>query len=170
MGLLSSIFRLFKAILKKIFNGLKQFLKKFWLVILIIVLIYFAPVIIGYLTSVGAPQFLISGMTWLSGATPFVTSVVGAIGSGMSYVGSTAWNAYASASLGTQLSLAVGASMLLAPDETTAVISETVDVVADVGSKVIGGVARGLGSTWLWVAAGVGGLFLLGRRRKAGAA
>lgn len=167
MSIVSSIFKLFGAILKKIFRFVLNFIKKFWWVILIIALIYFAPVIVAYLTSIGAPSWLTTAFTWLSGATPYVTSVVNSIISGASWIGTSVWNAFASASLGTQLSVAVGASMLIAPEETSQVISDTASLITDVTGSVIGGVVSAIPSTVWWTVAAVGGLFLIGRNRRA---
>lgn len=163
MGILSSIWKLFKAVVKKLFKFVAAIFKKFWWVILIVAIIYFAPVIAAYLASAGAPEFLVTAFTWIGGATPVVASIVDAAIGGAAALGGAAWAAYASAGLGTQLAIAVGASMLLAPEETMQVIADATEIVVDVAGNVLGGIAKGIGSTTWWIVGGLAAYFLFFR-------
>lgn len=159
-NVLGALWSLIKKILGKIFAWLKKFLGDFFWIILIIVAIYFAPMIVAWLGSVGAPSFLITAFEGLATLTPYVTTAVQWVWSGVEALGSTAWQAYSGLSAGTQAAIAVGAAALIAPEETATLVGEVVDLAGDVlttGVTTIGGalvsnpvvlIAAGLAVWW----------------------
>lgn len=158
MGLLSAIGRLFKAIFKKLLNLIKRIFKKLWWVILVLAIIWFAPAILGYLTSIGAPSFLTTAFSAISTVTPYLTSAVSWISSGAGSLISSAWSGYKSLELGTQLAIAGGAAALIVPEETTDVIKEAGKLAGD----VIGATAGAAGSIVKGFFSSPGGLALAG--------
>lgn len=155
MGVLSSIGRLFKAIWKAIV----KFIKKYWLlivaIILIVCLIYFAPLIAGWLTSVGAPTWLSTAFTWV-GAN--ITPLLSTAWSGITALAGGAWDAFASASIGTKTALLLGAAAAIAPEETADLIADVATFAGEVAGDVLGAAVGGLASSPLGFAvlAGLG--------------
>lgn len=150
MGILSAIGRLFKAIWNAIVNFIKKY---FWIILLIIIIVcvvYFAPLIAGWLTSVGAPTWLSTAFTWI-GAN--ITPLLSTAWSGITAVAGGAWDAFASASIGTKAAIVLGAAAAIAPEETAALIGEAGQFVGDtIGTVVTGFVSSPFG---LAVAAGL---------------
>lgn len=135
----SSLWKAIKAIVKKIFDFIKKFLKKFWVVIAVIAVFWFAPAITGFLASSGAPGWLTSAFSWTSTTiTPTVTSVGGWLSSGAGKLGGWLKAGWASLTFGQKATLAVGAAGLLAPEETGQLLA---DVAGAVGDVVGGGVS-----------------------------
>jgi hypothetical protein len=148
MGILSKLVDVIKKILSKLWKAIVKFVKKYWVVILILAVIYFAPMAASWLTSVGAPSWLSGSMAWIASTlTPYLTSAVGYLWSATAGLAASAWGAFASASLTTQLALGLGAAYLLAPEETSELVSEVAEVVGDVTVDLIGAVASGVGSS-----------------------
>lgn len=162
MSFFSALFKWIKAVFAKVFDLLLKLFKAIWPILLIIAIIYFAPLAAAWLSSVGAPSFLVGAFEFIGAAAPFVESLVGAIGSGLSYVGTEAWSAFAAAEFGTQVAIVAGAGALIAPEETAAVVEEAVEAVVDVTTSVVSGLA----SSWGWLIAAGAGLYLLTRPRK----
>lgn len=163
MSFLSSLFDWIKAIFAKIVDFVVEFIKKYWWVIAIVAVIYFAPAIAGYLSSTGAPSWLTSAFTWVGNT--LTTPLVGALSSAwtwMSGVAAAGYASFAGAALTTQLGIIAGVGMLLAPEETTELISEAAEVAGEVvyaaGSAVVSG--SGLGTVLTVGALGVGAYFL----------
>lgn len=169
MSVLSSLGKLVKAIITKVLSFLKKILKKLWPLLLVIGLIYFAPVITGWLTTIGAPSFLTSVFSALSTITPYVSSVLSWIGGGASSIASTAWTAFKGAEFSTQAAVVLGASAMIAPEETAEVVEDVVEtagsLVGTALSSVVSAVAK---SPALLVALGFGAWMLLGGRRQQG--
>lgn len=167
MSFFSAIVDLFKAIFKAILNFIKKILKKLWLVILIIVIIYFAPAITAYLSSIGAPSFLTSAFSSLSALTPYVTSALAWLKEGALALIENGWTAWKTLEFSTQLSIIGGAAMLIAPEEATEVVEETVDLVGGAVGGVIGGVIGALTSSPVaMVAAGFAIWWFFVRKKK----
>lgn len=168
MSVFSSLFKLIKSIVSKIVKAIVKFIKKYWVLILIVAVIWFAPVIATYLGSIGAPSWLVSGVTWISTTiTPYVTSISSALWSGLSSVGGSVWSAYQSIGTGAQLAIAAGALALLAPEEFSVFADETLGLVIDTVSDVVGSVAGAVASSPLiWLVGGGLLLFFLLRDRE----
>lgn len=159
MSLFSAIWNLVKKIFGKLFSWLKEVFGDWWQLLLIIAIIWFAPMIAGWLASVGAPEFLVTAMTWVgTNATPYVVAAGTWLWEGGASLVSSAWTAYKGLDFGTQAMLAVGAAALLAPEETEAVLKEGVDLVADVVGTV--GTALVKSSAFLW-ALGAAAVYML---------
>lgn len=150
MGILSAIGRVFKAIFKAIISFIKKYWKIILAVILIVCVIYFAPAIAGWLTSVGAPTWLSSAFTWI-GAN--ITPLLSSAWSGITALAGGAWDAFSSASLGTKALLVLGAAAALAPEETEALIGETMSTLVGVAGTVAGGILSGITSSPWGIAA-----------------
>lgn len=161
MSFFSAVWNLVKKIFSKLFSWLKEIFGDWWWLLLIIAVIWFAPAIAGWLASVGAPEFLVSAMTWIgSTMTPYVVTAGGWLWSGGASLVSSAWTAYKGLDFGTQAMLAVGAAALLAPEETEAVLEEGVDLVTDVIGTVGSAIASSSAFMWALGAAAIYFLFL----------
>lgn len=153
--ILKSIFKFIKNIIKKIVS----FIKKFWWVILLVLAIWFAPVIAVWLTGAGAPAWLSTAFTWVgSTITPSLTSAGAWLVSGAKslFVGPTA--PWAALPMSVKGGLALGGAALLFPDEVGELIEGvaegTGELVGDLAGSVASGVfGSGLGG-WLLIAAG----------------
>lgn len=162
MGLLSAIGRLFKAIFAKLMKLIKTIFKKFWWVLLIVAIIWFAPAIAAFLTASGAPSFLVTAVNGVATLTPYLQSAVSWLGSsGGSFLDKT-WTGFKALEFSTQLAVVGGAAALIAPEETMAVISETVSLAGEMVSAVAGAVSSSFGPLLL----GAIGLYFLFTRRK----
>lgn len=152
MSIFSSLGKLVKAIIKKVFNLLKKLFKKLWPLLLIVAALYFGgPLIAGWLATAGAPAFLTtffaSAPAWIGTAATWLTSTAGS-------ALSSAWTWFANAPASTQAAIALGTSYALAPEETADFVSEVGEGLVDLVTSVIPG--------WLWVAgAGVAAWWLL---------
>lgn len=162
MSILSSLGRLIKRIFSTIFKWIKKILGKWWLLLLILVVIYFAPAIWVALAEMGAPAWITGAFEWIAvNASPYLVSAVDFLWSGAGSLLSAAWSGYQSLGFGWQAAIALGAASLLAPEETSAFISDAIDGVADVIGTVAGAVVGGIGSAisdnpWLLLALAAG--------------
>lgn len=137
MGLLSAIAKLFKAIIKAIVNFVKKYFAIILMIVLICVAIYFAPAIAGWLTSVGAPEFLVTAFTWVGqNVTPLMT----AAWEGLGNLASSAYGAFSRAEIGTKAGILLGLSAAIAPEETAAVIAEAGGVAGTLAGAAISGI------------------------------
>lgn len=167
MSLLGAVGKLFSSLIKKIFSFLKKIFKSIWPLLLIVAAIYFAPVVAGYLSSVGAPSFLTSIFSAASSLTPTITSAASWVWSNIGSVASTAWSGFKSLDIGTQLAVVGGAAALIAPEETAEVVEEigtaAGTVLGAVGSAV-GDVVSGIfSSPWGIAALGFAAYWFFGR-------
>ena len=163
MGILSAIWNLIKKIFSAVLSWIgKIFGKLFW-IILIVVLIWYAPVIVAWLTSIGAPGFVVSAFEMISIATPYVQSAGMWLWTGGSSLVSTAWQAFRGLDAGTQAAIALGAAAAIAPEETTALLEESVDLVVDGADAIVGALAS---NPVVWIAAGLGLWLLFGSSNK----
>lgn len=152
MGILSAIWNLITKIFSSILSWLADIFGDWLLIILILVVIWFAPVIVAWLTSVGAPAFMVSMFEAIAVMTPYVQSAAMWLWESGSSLVSTAWQAYRGLDAGTQASIALGAAALIAPEETAALVSETISTVGDVFSVVADAV---MSSPGLMIAGGI---------------
>lgn len=144
------------AAIKTVIKAIVKFIKKYWWIILVVVAIYFAPTIAGWLSSAGAPSWLSGAFTWIgSTITPTLTSLVSWVASGAGSLWSASTSAWASLSFGQQLALGIGAVAALAPEETAAAIDSVGSFIGDTVATVGGAVASGLfGGNGLWLIGG----------------
>lgn len=125
MSIFSALGRLLKRIFSTIMKWLKKILGKWWLLLLVILVIYFAPAIWVWLAEVGAPAFLTDAFAWIAtNMSPYLISAVDFLWSGAGSLISAAWSGYQSLGFGWQAAIALGAASLLAPEETAELISE----------------------------------------------
>lgn len=163
MSFLSSIGKMLKAIFKKLLSWVKKILKAIWPILLIIAIIYFAPMAVAWLTSVGAPSFLVTGMSAVSSLTPYVTTALSWLGTNAGALVSSAWSGYSSFGTGTQLAILGGAAAMIAPEEFQEVIKEGAALAGDVIGTVAGAVAKGFAASPIGILAiGAGALWLIG--------
>lgn len=163
-NVLGALWNLIKKIFSKIFKWLAEIFGDWLLIILIIVAIYFAPVIAAWLASVGAPAFMVSFFEVLALATPYVTAVVDwVIGTGGSLL-SAVWDGYKGLDIGTQAAIALGAAAMIAPEETATLIEESGELLSEVVSAAAGAV---FSSPWtLALAAGAVWWFFLRKKEQ----
>lgn len=151
MGVFGSILDAFKSIFKKVVHFVVEFVKQYWMIIVAIAAIYFAPALLAWATAANAPAWLVAGLQGLTSLTPYLTA---ALETGMA---AYTWAVEAWEALGIwyQLAFTAGAMFVLAPEEMKEVareISEEVGkggaaLAAAVGSAaaaVGGGLASGL--------------------------
>lgn len=163
MGFLSAIWNLIKKIFSAVLGWITKLFSKFFWIILIIVVIWFAPVIAAFLLEVGAPTFLVTAFETIAIATPYVQSAGMWLWSQGSSLVSTAWQAYRGLDAGTQAAVALGVAAAIAPEETAALLDETIELATSVGGSLIGALAR---NPTVMIAAGViGWWFLFGRKK-----
>lgn len=169
---ISKIFKAIFAAVKKVIKAIWKFIKKYWFIILLLVIIYFAPLLTTWLTSVGAPAWLSTSMMWIAtNVTPMLMSAVGWVISSGGALLSSAGTWFGSLGFGAQAALIAGATYLLAPEETTEAISSMIsgvaDMVGDIAGAVVGGVGTALFSSPLGLLlAGVGLYWLFGGSKK----
>lgn len=158
MSILSSIGKLFKAVFSKLLKVIKKIFKAIWPLLLIIAIIYFAPVAAAFLTSAGAPLWLSGSFSWIASTlTPTLMSGLSWLSTGVGSALSSGWTAFKGLETGTQLAILGGAAAVIAPEETADVIQSAADTVLDVVGTVLGGVGSALiSSPWLLAAAAIG--------------
>lgn len=163
MSLFSDIFNWFSAIFKKLLSAVTDFLKKYWVIIALVAIIWFAPAIATWLTSSGAPSWLSGTFSWIgSTITPIVTSAGTALWDGVTSFASGAWAAFTDAGFGTQLAVIGLAGMLLAPEETAKVISDVGEAAGELIGSVAGAAITAVTSSPLiWIAVAAAGAYLL---------
>lgn len=163
MSLLGSLGDLIKALIKKIVDFVKKLFKKLWPLILLVVVVIYAPVIGGWLSANGA-TWLGSAFSWVgTNVTPWVSSTLSSIWSGAKALAGKAWSAFKGLELGQQASIITGASALLAPEETAAVLGEAASLATDLFLATAGGIVSSvLSNPIALVALGVGAYWLLG--------
>lgn len=140
MGILSAIWNLIKKIFSAVLGWLSDLFGKFFWIILILVVIWFAPVIATWLVSVGAPSFLVTAFQAISVLTPYVQSAGMWLWTSGSSLVSTAWSAFRGLDAGTQAAVALGAAAAIAPEEMQTLIKEAGSLLADGASAIIDGI------------------------------
>lgn len=150
----SSLWKAIKAIVKKIFEFIKKFLKKFWVLIALVAVFWFAPAIAGYLASAGAPSWLTGAFSWISTSiTPAVATTGEWLMSGAGQLGGWLKAGWASLTFGQKATMAVGAAGLLAPEETVKFLGDVAETVGDVAGAGLGAIAAATTKSPLVVAA-----------------
>lgn len=164
MSVFSALWDLIARIFDSIFSWLGDFLGDWFLIILIVVAIWFAPVIAAWLTSVGAPGFLVSAFQTLAVATPWVQSAGAWLWEGGASLLSSAWSGFKALDVGTQAAIVLGAAAAIAPGETEKLLTEAVDLAAEIvtntGGAVLGALSR---SPVAWIVGGIAAWFLFFR-------
>lgn len=155
-NILSSLWRLIKAIIKKIFSWIADLFGDWFLVLLLIVLIFVAPYIAAWLTSVGAPAFLVTAFEVLALATPYLTTALTWLWEGGSSILGFAWDAFKGAETGTKLAIVAGTAALIAPEETSALAEDALELASDVVGTGVGVLAGTILSNPLGLAAAAG--------------
>lgn len=154
MGFLKAIWRIIMKIVKAIVNVIK----KYWWIILILVAIWFAPAVAAYLASSGAPAWLTTTFSWIgANLTPTLTTIGGYVWQGVQAVGSGASAVWDGLSPGTKAALVVGATALIAPEETADALAALGDLTGDLLgvaagaflTSPVGLVIAGFGLWWL---------------------
>lgn len=163
MGILSAIWRLISKIFSAVLSWLGDLFGKLFWIILILVVVWYAPYIVTWLTSVGAPGFLVSAFEAIALATPYVQSAGMWLWDSATGLVSAAWSSYRGLDAGTQASIALGTAALIAPEETSAVVSEAAGLLVDTAG-VVGGAL--LSNPWMLVAGGLALYFLFFRKSR----
>lgn len=150
MSWISSILKAIWAAIKKIIKIIVDFVKEFWWVILIVVMIWFAPAILMALPA-GTPAFITTGVSWIAtNVTPMLVSAGSWVTSNGSALFDSASAAWKTAGLSTKAMLVAGTVAALAPEEFTQAVTDTVGFVADIASDVITAAASGTGLTTIF--------------------
>lgn len=138
--ILSSILNFLKKIIKRVV----AFIKKYWVVILALAIVWFAPQISAWLITAGAPA-------WLSGAVGALGPLSTALRAGIAWIGKMPGKLWAAdMHWGWKAAAVLGTSLLIFPEETTemigGVIEGATDLIGDVVGAVVGGTIKGLGA------------------------
>lgn len=162
MGLLSAIGRLFKSIFNKLMKLIKTIFKKFWWVLLIVAIIWFAPAIAAFLSASGAPSFLVTAFNGVATLTPYLQSAVSWLGTNGGAALDKAWTGFKALEFSQQLAIVGGAAALIAPEETMEVVSETASLAGKMVSSVVSAVSSSFGPLLI----GATALYLFLTRKK----
>lgn len=157
MSIISAIWNLIKKIFSAVLGWLSDIFGKYFLIILALVVIWFAPVISAWLASVGAPAFMVTAFDAIAVLTPYAQTAGQWLWTGGSSMLSGAWQAFKGAEVGTQAAIVLGAAAAIAPEETAVLIGEVVDTA----DTLVGAVASS--SLFGWLAVGVGAYLLFFR-------
>lgn len=147
--------------LKAVFDKLWKFIEDNLLLILIVVAIWYAPMLATYFESVGMP-WLSSAFSWVgSNLTPLLVDAVSFV-TGPFTEGGMLYDLFVSESvgMGVKALIAIGGMYLLAPEETAAVVEAVAEfageVVGDIASAFISGaVGSSFGTTAMLIGAGL---------------
>lgn len=138
--------KFFKAILsffKKLLKKLLDFIKKYWWLILALLVIWFAPAISTWLAGAGAPSWLTSTFTWIaSNITPSLVSLGQWVGGGVV----SGWSWFKSLSIGQMAAVGFGAMAMISPDSAKEVVEGAIEDITTIGGAVVGGVTSVVGS------------------------
>lgn len=163
MSILSAIWNLIKKIFSAVIGWIKKILSKYFWIILILAIIWFAPVITAWLVEVGAPQFLVTAFQGISELTPSLQGAGKWLWDAGSSVAKGAWTSYKGLDTGTQAAIALGAAAAIAPEETSALLDET----AATASSLLGTIGTAISKTSAFGLLLVGGaIYLLSKRKK----
>jgi len=163
MSILSSIFKLVKAIISKVFRFFAKMFKVLLPIIIAVAVVYFgAPYLASFFTGIGAPTWLTSALTSLPGYINTgltylwdkVQPIIGMVKEGAGKV----WDWYSELKLGTQALIALGTSYALAPEETLQLVEDVAAGVGDIAETVLSSTLGGglgfliIGAGLLWFA------------------
>lgn len=159
-NILSKLANLLVSVIKRVFSALwKIFRKLFWVIVFCALAVY-APEILVFLQTAGAPGWVISAFSGFASFTTPLASALSWLGGTAATLGSSALSAFSTAQIGTQAMVLAGSAALISPEETADVVGEVAKSVGTVGGAVLAGagtVAAGLlgGMDWLvWLGAG----------------
>lgn len=138
--MLSSLFDLIKAIIKKLVTLIKKIFKKLWPVLLLIALIYFAPVLGVWFTTNGFATLGTFFTTVGTTVTPTLVKIGTAVGEAAGATASAATEAFAGLSTSTQLAVVTGAAAIIAPEETASLVGDIIDAGFSLGGAALGAV------------------------------
>jgi hypothetical protein len=141
MGIFSKLIDVFKAIIKKVVKAIVDGIKKYWPILLAIAVVAFAPQISFYLQTAGFPSSFVSAFSWI-GTT--ITPTIVSVKTGTLALMKMASSSFMVASLGTQAAIIGGTMLILAPEETTELIEESISVLTDVVTSVVSGIVSGV--------------------------
>lgn len=138
--ILSAILKFIKKIIKRVV----AFIKKYWVIILALAIVWFAPQISAWLITAGAPA-------WLSGAVGALGPLSSVLRAGIGWIGKLPGKLWAAdIHWGWKAAAVLGTSLLIFPEETTEMIGGVVegatDLIGDVVGAVVGGTVKGLGA------------------------
>lgn len=160
MGLLSRFWKKFLALFRRIFRKIAHFIKKYWYLIVAVLIVWFAPQISAWLIAQGAPSFLVTAVQSLVPASEWLHTAAAAVwklGAKLFVNVGLDWETMA---LGTKCAVIAGGLFLIAPDETKALFAEVANSAVKYGKQGLNHGAKALGlppvHTWLWW--GLGGL------------
>lgn len=169
MGLLSRLWKKLLALFKRVFKKVASFVKKYWYLIVAVLIIWFAPQISAWLIAQGAPSFLVTAVQSLVPASEWLHTASAAIwklgAKAFTKVGLD-WETMA---LGTKCAVIAGGAFLLAPEETEDLFKEVASSAAKAATQGLDHAGRLLGlppmKTWIyWIVAGVVGYKLLTKK------
>lgn len=150
MSIVSAIWNLIKKIFSAVLGWLSDIFGKYFLIILALVIIWFAPMISAWLVSVGAPAFMVAAVDAIAVLTPYLQTAGQWLWKGGSSMLTSAWQAFKGAEVGTQAAIVLGAAAAIAPEETAVLLGEVVDTAG----TLLGAVASS--SRLGWLAVGIG--------------
>lgn len=138
--ILSSILNFLKKIIKRVV----AFIKKYWVIILALAIVWFAPQISAWLITAGAPA-------WLSGAVGALGPLSTVLRAGLGWIGKLPGKLWAAdVHWGWKAAAVLGTSLLVFPEETTemigGVVEGTTELIGDVVGAVVSGTVKGLGA------------------------
>lgn len=141
MSFVSDLLSWLKKFVKKVVRSVVKFVKKYWAVLLIVALIFFAPQIALWLTAIGAPAWLVTAMGAVAThATPVLTSIWG----GAAAVAAVAATAFGNAHVLIQAAIVLGAIGLVDEEALEEIVEIGSELVGEAISVVASGVAGGL--------------------------
>lgn len=156
MGFLSSLWKAIKSVVSKLIEWIVDFIKEYWLYIVILIIVWYAPQIAGYLGSVGAPTWAVSAFAWVGAVISPTLWTAGAWAwEGITASVGSGWSAFKAAEFGTKISILTGVGMLIAPEETAALLEATTSSILDATGSVLSAIGSALSDNPLALA-GVG--------------
>jgi len=162
MSILSSVFKLVAAILKKVFNLFKKLFKVLLPLLIVVAVVYFgAPYLASWLTTIGTPGYITSVISALPGyiqtALTYTWDLAGTLWGKVVTTAGKVWDWYKELDIGTQAMIALGTSYAIAPEETSDLITDIATGAGDLLDTVVSAVAGNFG--WLLLL-GVGAYLL----------
>lgn len=151
MSIIGKLFSVIRKVIEKIVDFVVKFIKKYWWVLLIVAAIYFAPAMGAFFASNGMAGLGSVFTTIGTSITPSLVQFGTWAWDGLAGLAGSAWTAFKSAELGTQLSIVGGAAALLAPEEAAELVSEVADGVGDLVGTIVDTVAS-VFPDWVWIA------------------
>lgn len=163
MDFISSIFSFVSAIVTRIARAIAKFVQQALPLLIVLAVIFLAPMVAGYLTTLGAPGFLVTAFEAIGTLSPYVASIASFVTSGVAMVGASAWTAFSGLSLGTQIAVGFGVGALIAPDEAAEVVESAVEAVMTVATTAASAIGGAAGSLFAPVLIFVGAYLLLSK-------